>query len=164
MRRRVTQKMRRWNGGSFVSLCCDCRARNGGVCTTESVTFIAAALANTNERAAVRTGRDGPHPPRPLVCETALRFLFKSQHRLPLDSERLHLLTLLVVLADFLLACGETLLLSANSGELALLGHLESGQPVVRDLAFVVRDLALSDQLGRSLDELGAVYTTLPRD
>ncbi|MGC6487720.1 MAG: hypothetical protein ACON4Z_08765 [Planctomycetota bacterium] len=41
--------------------------------------------------------------------------------------------------------------------KLALLGHLESGPAVVRDLAFVVRDLALSEQLGESLDELEAL-------
>ena len=41
--------------------------------------------------------------------------------------------------------------------KLALLGHIESGPTVVRDLAFVVRDLTLGDQLGRSLDELGAL-------
>jgi len=40
---------------------------------------------------------------------------------------------------------------------LALLGHLESGPNVVRDLAFVVRDLELCEQLGKSLDELGAL-------
>ena len=46
---------------------------------------------------------------------------------------------------------------SSPPAKLALLGHLESGPTVVRDLAFVVRDLELGDQLGRSLDELGAL-------
>ena len=46
---------------------------------------------------------------------------------------------------------------AAQPAKLALLGHLESGPEVVRDLAFVVRDLALTDQLGASLDELEAL-------
>lgn len=45
----------------------------------------------------------------------------------------------------------------AEPARLALLGHLESGPDVVRDLAFVVRDLELCEQLGRSLDDLGAL-------
>tara|TARA_R110002072_G_scaffold46591_10_gene129277 strand:+ start:324688 stop:328290 length:3603 start_codon:yes stop_codon:yes gene_type:complete len=46
---------------------------------------------------------------------------------------------------------------NAKPAQLALLGHIESGKKVVRDLAFVVRDLELCEQLGRSLDELGAL-------
>ncbi|MFN3241516.1 MAG: hypothetical protein ACE37K_08380 [Planctomycetota bacterium] len=45
----------------------------------------------------------------------------------------------------------------AEPARLALLGHLESGPDVVRDLAFVVRDLELCEQLGKSLDDLGAL-------
>lgn len=41
--------------------------------------------------------------------------------------------------------------------QLALLGHLESGEKPVRDLALVVRDLELCEQLGLSLNELGAL-------
>ena len=44
-----------------------------------------------------------------------------------------------------------------EAAKLALLGHLESGPAVARDLAFVVRDLELTEQLGRSLDELDAL-------
>ena len=45
--------------------------------------------------------------------------------------------------------------------QLALLGHIESAPEVARDLAFVVRDLELTDQLGDTLDELGALgYAT----
>lgn len=41
--------------------------------------------------------------------------------------------------------------------QLAVLGHLESGPDVVRNLAFVVRDVELCEELGRSLSELGAL-------
>jgi hypothetical protein len=46
---------------------------------------------------------------------------------------------------------------NAEPAQLALLGHIESGENVVRDLAFVVRDLELCEQLGKSLGELGAL-------
>ena len=38
-----------------------------------------------------------------------------------------------------------------------LRGHLESGPDVVRDLAFVVRELNLDERLGQTLDELNAL-------
>jgi len=44
--------------------------------------------------------------------------------------------------------------------KLALLGHLEAGKKPVRNLAFVVRDLEVSQELGRSLSELGALDIT----
>lgn len=46
---------------------------------------------------------------------------------------------------------------NAKPAQLALLGHMESGPEVARDLAFVVRDLELCEQLGRTLGELGAL-------
>ena len=46
---------------------------------------------------------------------------------------------------------------TAEPAQLAVLGHLESGANPRHDLAFVVRDLELCDQLGQSLDELGAL-------
>ncbi len=46
---------------------------------------------------------------------------------------------------------------STAPAQLALLGHLESGARVVRDLAFVVRDLQLDEQLGQTLEALGAL-------
>ncbi|MFT4516063.1 MAG: hypothetical protein ACI91B_004785, partial [Planctomycetota bacterium] len=46
---------------------------------------------------------------------------------------------------------------NAEPAQLALLGHIESGENAARDLAFVVRDLELCEQLGKSLGELGAL-------
>jgi len=45
----------------------------------------------------------------------------------------------------------------SEPAQLALLGHIESGENVVQDLAFVVRDLELCEQLGQSLNDLGAL-------
>ena len=45
----------------------------------------------------------------------------------------------------------------SEPAKLALLGHLETGPNVARDLAFVVRELELSDSLGETLDELNAL-------
>lgn len=46
---------------------------------------------------------------------------------------------------------------AAQEAQLAMLGHLVFGPERQRDLAFVVRDLQLDDQLGRTLDELDAL-------
>jgi len=45
----------------------------------------------------------------------------------------------------------------SKPAQLALLGHLGSGPDIARNLVFVVRDLELSEELGRSLSELGAL-------
>ncbi|MCC7396697.1 MAG: hypothetical protein IT455_06480 [Planctomycetes bacterium] len=44
-----------------------------------------------------------------------------------------------------------------NAAPLAMLGHLTSGAAAGNDLAFVVRDLALDDQLGATLHQLDAL-------
>lgn len=46
---------------------------------------------------------------------------------------------------------------AAQEAQLAMLGHLVFGPDRQRDLAFVVRDLQLDEQLGRTLDELDAL-------
>lgn len=48
----------------------------------------------------------------------------------------------------------------AKPAQLALLGHLGSGPDIARNLVFVVRDLELCEELGRSLSELGALDIT----
>lgn len=58
---------------------------------------------------------------------------------------------------DFDALRGELHCEDGGTAQLALLGHLESGSRPARDLAVVVRDLELSEQLGQSLDELGAL-------
>ena len=45
----------------------------------------------------------------------------------------------------------------SEPAKLALLGHLETGPDVVRDVAFVVRELELSKSLGETLDALSAL-------
>jgi len=45
----------------------------------------------------------------------------------------------------------------ARVAQLAMLGHLVFGPEAQKELAFVVRDLQLDDQLGRTLDELDAL-------
>ncbi|MFK7742096.1 MAG: hypothetical protein AB8H80_17405 [Planctomycetota bacterium] len=57
---------------------------------------------------------------------------------------------------DFDALRGRLLHQSGAAAQLALLGHIET-MPKVHDLAFVVRDLELCEQLGASLDELGAL-------
>ena len=58
---------------------------------------------------------------------------------------------------DFDAVIGELRSGASTSAKLALLGHLQTGPEVARDLAFVIQGLELNEQLGQSLDELNAL-------
>ena len=111
---------------------------------------------------AVRVWR--PRPDDPIQHDVRLQ-LEDVDLRLPLEPWRAIALQGEVIVQgsgadariDFDALRGDLVDGSSPPAKLALLGHLESGPEVVRDLAFVVRELALSDQLGASLDELEAL-------